>query len=122
MKARPESRRPGNATGCGIRPRKRLDGGQMPREDSYSKFVNSAEDLSDVELSVYKRVFLSEDGQFVLANILEKCKFMENCENERDMALNNFAKDLIATVYWDREKRGINIYRILDFIKHKFRR
>lgn len=76
-------------------------------------------DMNDVELAVFKRLFLSDDGQYVLGRILEKCKFMEPCENERDMALNNFAKELLATIYWDRDKGGLNIHRIINFVKKK---
>ena len=90
--------------------------------DEYSKFLNLDSDMADVELAVFKRLFLSEDGQFVLGKILEKCKFMEQCENERDMALNNFAKELMATIYWDKKNRGVNIHRIIEFVRKKLKR
>jgi hypothetical protein len=119
MKARPESRRPGNAMGCGIRPRKRPEGELV--SDSYDNFLDLNDDMDDLELSAFKRVFLSSDGQIVLARILEKCKFMEPCKNEQDMALNNFAKDLMATIYWDQKKKGLNIHTIIEFLKEKSR-
>lgn len=90
--------------------------------DNYlDAFAGLTNDMSEDELAVFKRVFLSEDGQFVLQRIMEKCKFMEPCENERDMALNNFAKDLIATVYWDRNTQRTQMYRIIEFIKRRSR-
>ncbi len=90
--------------------------------DSYEQFLDLKDDLSEVELQTFKRLFLTNDGQFVLGRILEKCKFMEQCENERDMALNNFAKELLATIYWDDRKKGINIHYIIDFVRKKFLR
>lgn len=90
--------------------------------DSYAKFIDVGGDMTDVELAVIKRVFLSDDGQFVLGKILTKCKFMEQCENERDMALNNFAKELLATIYWDRDKGGVNIHRIIAFVRTKLKK
>jgi len=90
--------------------------------DSYDKFIGVDNDMTDVEVCAFKRLFLSADGQFVLGKILEKCKFMEACENERDMALNNFAKDLMATIYWDRQKRSLNIYRVIEFLKNKLKK
>ena len=87
--------------------------------DEYSKFIDLESDMSKAELAVFKRVFLSDDGQYVLGRILEYCRFMEPCDNERDMALNNFAKELIATVYWDRDRKGVNIHRIMAFVRKK---
>ena len=89
--------------------------------DGYDKFIDLGNDMSEVEISAFKRVFLDEDGQFVLGRILEKCKFMEPCDNERDMALNNFAKELMATIYWDRDKKNVNIHRIIAYIKSKLK-
>jgi len=90
--------------------------------DYLDNFVSPGDGMKDAELAVFKRVFLSDDGQYVLGKILERCKFMEPCDNERDMALNNFAKDLMSTIYWDRNKNGLNIHRIIAFIRNKFRR
>ena len=91
-------------------------------KDSYDKFIGLVNDMSEVELTVFKRLFLTDDGQFVLGKILEKCKFMEPCDNERDMARNNFAKDLMATIYWDRDKKGVNIHQIIDYVRKKLKR
>jgi len=88
----------------------------------YEKFLGLDNDMSEVELAVFKRVFLSPDGQYVLGKILEKCKFMEACDNERDMALNNFAKDLMATIYWEAGKKGVNIHSIIAFIENKLKK
>uniref|UniRef100_A0A6M3KCX3 Uncharacterized protein n=1 Tax=viral metagenome TaxID=1070528 RepID=A0A6M3KCX3_9ZZZZ len=90
--------------------------------DNYDKFLGIGDGMSDVELGIFKRVFLGDDGQYVLGRILEKCKFMEPCDNERDMALNNFAKELLATIYWDRDKKGVNIHRIMSFVRETLRR
>lgn len=90
--------------------------------DFYDKFAGLTDDMSSNELNVFKRLFMTDDGQFVLGKILEQCKFMEQCDNERDMALNNFAKDLMATIYWDGDKKCLNIHRIIMFIRDKFRR
>ena len=90
--------------------------------DSYDRFAGVVSDGSEVEIAAFKRVFLSDDGQFVLQRILEKCKFMEPCENERDMALNNFAKDLIGIVYWDDRRKAVKMYEVLNFIRNKLKR
>ena len=71
---------------------------------------------------IIQRLFSSPDGQYVLGLILEWCKFMEQCDNERDMALNNFAKELIARVYWDNNKQSINIHWIISFIRKKLKK
>ena len=91
-------------------------------KDFYDKFLGFEGDISEFELAVFKRLFKSDDGQYVLGRILEKCKFMEPCDNERDMALNNFAKELLATIYWDRDKKGVNIHRIIEYFKNKLKR
>jgi len=70
----------------------------------------------------FKAVFLTEQGQWVFARILEKLKFLEPCENERDMALNNFAKDLVATVFWNKKKQQADTRKIFGFIKKMLRR
>ena len=90
--------------------------------DNYDKFIDVGGDMSEIELGIFKRVFLNDDGQYVLGKILEKCKFMEQCDNERDMALNNFAKELLATIYWDRDRSGVNIHRIIAYVRTKLRR
>lgn len=91
--------------------------------DSYlDAFAGRSADMTEDEIAVFKRVFLTDDGQFVLQRILEKCKFMESCENERDMAVNNFAKELIATVYWNPKMQKVQMYSIIEFIKTKLRK
>lgn len=42
---------------------------------------------------------MSAPGERVLGWILDTCKLMEPCETERDMALNNFAKELLKLIY-----------------------
>ncbi len=90
--------------------------------DSYDKFAGIGDDMNDFELAAFKRLFSSDDGQFVLGRILEKCKFMEPCKNQQDMALNNFAKDLLATIYWDANKNSLNIHRIIEFVRTKLKK
>lgn len=90
--------------------------------DIYDQFAGLNNDLGEVELAIFKRVFLSDDGQYVLGRILETCKFMEPCKNEQDMALNNFAKELMATIYWDRNTKCLNIHRVIAFIKKRWRK
>ena len=91
-------------------------------QDSYDQFIGLTTDMTGTDLAVFKRVFLSDDGQFVLGRILETCKFMEPCDNERDMALNNFAKELMETIYWDNDKKGVNIHQIIDYVRNKLKR
>lgn len=92
--------------------------------DSYDKFAPSNEEYAkwEVDTTVFKRLFNTEDGQYVLGKILEYCKFMDQCDNERDMALNNFAKVLIGRIFWDRDKKDINIHRIIRFVRKKLKR
>lgn len=91
--------------------------------DSYlDAFAGLSADMTQDELMVFKRVFLSDDGQFVLQRILEKCKFMEPCENERDMERRNVATELLATIYWDPKTQRIQMYRIIEYIKSKLTR
>jgi len=73
-------------------------------------------------LIIMKRVFLSNDGQFALARILETCKFIEQCDNEADMALNNFAKDLLTTIYTDANTGSVNSSKIMSVVKKLIRR
>ncbi len=92
-------------------------------QDNYlDAFAGLSTDMTWDELAVFKRVFLSEDGQFVLQRILEKCKFMEPCENERDMERRNVATELLATIYWDHNTKRIQMYRIIEYIKKIARR
>jgi hypothetical protein len=49
--------------------------------------------------SAYKAKFSDEIGQLVLQDMLWNLKFLTPCENEKDMALCNYAKSLLATIY-----------------------
>ena len=98
--------------------------------DSYDKFsgpenrmndMSNRPNMSDEDINRFKRVFESGDGQYVFCMILDMCKFMEQCDNERDMALNNFAKILMTTVYWDKERNLLNTHSIIEFIKMKLK-
>jgi hypothetical protein len=50
---------------------------------------------------IAKRTFSGLEGDMMLYWILDKCKFMDECKDENDMALNNFAKDLLKLIYLD---------------------
>jgi len=83
--------------------------------------TDSPEEVEDIRR--FQRLFLdNEDGQYVLVKILEQCKFMEPCDNEREMALNNFAKMLMEIVFMDIPEKSANNHRILEFLKKKFKR
>ena len=78
-----------------------------------------SEDDTAKTVNVFKAFFLTEEGQFILARMLEKLKFLEHSENEQDMALNNFAKDLLATIYWDEKTKKADTGGIMRFVaKH----
>lgn len=73
--------------------------------------------------SAFRTVFKTEEGKLVLQTMLNKLKFLEQCKNEQDMALNNFAKDLVISVFWDTGIQDINTNRLFDFIsKYMLRR
>jgi hypothetical protein len=94
----------------------------MP-DDFYDNFVQSFNQTVDDEVAkAYRRVFTTPDGQYLLGIILERCKFMLPCENEADMALNNFAKEVLAYVYYEEQHGGTSIHRIIEFVKKTLRR
>ena len=93
--------------------------------DIYDIFAGMNTNSSEVgeDIRRFQRLFLdNEDGQYVLVKILEQCKFMEPCDNEREMALNNFAKMLMEIVFMDIPEKSANNHRILEFLKKKFKR
>lgn len=47
----------------------------------------------------YKTIFATEIGNIVLQDMLWNLKFLSPCENAADMALSNYAKSLLATIY-----------------------
>ena len=66
-----------------------------------------------------KECFLRDAiGQRALEYLLLELKFLEPCETEGDMALNNTAKDILAMVYGER----ISSSGILWFIKRMLKR
>ena len=97
-------------------------------EDIYDKFLPlekrmpNRPEISDEDILIFKRVFESDDGQQVLCMICDMCKFMDQCDNEREMALNNFAKKLITIVHWDIERNSMNLHFIIEFIKNKLKK
>ena len=68
-------------------------------------------------INAYKAFIFDENGKIVLENMLIKLKFLDPCENEQDMALNNFAKDLLKTIYWNERKGKTNGRKILNLVK-----
>ena len=66
---------------------------------------------------VFKRVFLPGDGPRALAYMLEMLGFFERSENVKDMERNNFAKELLAMVYWDAKLGREDTDKMLEFIK-----
>lgn len=87
--------------------------------DSYDTFLGRDEDPLEMDSIIFKRHFLTDDGQYCLAKILHLCKFMESCENERDMERNNLAKELLWLIYYDRDKKMTNIHRIMEYVREK---
>jgi len=73
----------------------------------------------------FRSVFSTEEGKFVLQIMLNELKFLEQCKNEQDMALNNFAKTLVMTVFWNEETGTVDNNRLFNFIRKmiaKYRR
>ena len=87
----------------------------MIAQDILEKYQNDIEAKETARC--FKAVFLTNDGQYVLGVMLTKLKFLEHCETERDMALNNFAKDLLGTIYWNEQAKKADTGKIMDFIK-----
>jgi len=71
----------------------------------------------DAAIRAFKAVFTTDDGKVVLETMLNQLKFLDHCNNEQDMALNNFAKDLITTIYWQDEKKQADGRRIMDLVR-----
>lgn len=55
--------------------------------------------MEDNIKNIAKRVFSGTEGELVLNWILDRCKFIDECHDEKDMVLNNFAKDLMKLIY-----------------------
>jgi hypothetical protein len=72
---------------------------------------------NEVEANKFRSVFLDENGQFVLYRILDRLKFLQPCKNEEDTALNNFAKELVVTIYGDQEKNEINTSGLFRLVR-----
>jgi hypothetical protein len=52
---------------------------------------------------LYRQVLGAGDGRILLEDILFELKFMSECQNEGDMAMNNYAKRLLMLVFADDE-------------------
>ena len=76
----------------------------------------------DAAIRAFKSVFTTEEGKIVLEMMLGRLKFLEHCTNEQDMALNNFAKDLLLTIYWNEETKEANGRKIMDYVKKLIKR
>lgn len=95
-------------------------------KDILDKFIEEDERVAfDKENKlILKRVFSDDYGQYALGIILDRCKFMTPCENEGDMALNNFAKELVIDVFSvedEDEKSKFNFNSAINFIKTMLR-
>jgi len=92
--------------------------------DSYDKFAG-IDDNSDTEPDVFKMLFLSDNGQYVLGILLNSLEFMEKCESNdpieiaKHTALNNKAIELLTLVYADRQQKKVNIHRIIEHVRNK---
>jgi len=97
-------------------------------DDIYTRWLedyedsNKAEDEAKKTAAAFRSIFKTEEGKLVLQALLNKLKFLEQCHNEQDMALNNFAKDLVITVFWDTEIKGFSTNRLFNFIKRMLRK
>jgi len=80
-----------------------------------SFFVGKVKD--DASIRAFKSVFTTDEGKVVLDTMLGRLKFLEHCNNEQDMALNNFAKDLLQTIYWSEELQQADTGRIMDYVR-----
>lgn len=83
-------------------------------------FVDKVKD--DATIRAFRATFATEEGKLVLEIMLNKLKFLEPCYNEQDMALNNFAKDLLLTIYWDEETKQADGRKIMDFVRKFIKR
>ena len=61
--------------------------------------IENVQESEKKVLQAYRSVFSTGLGQLVFEDMLFNLKFLQPCENEQDMALSNYAKSLIATVY-----------------------
>jgi Ca2+-binding EF-hand superfamily protein len=80
-----------------------------------SFFVGKVKD--DATIRAFKTFFADDNGKIVLETMLGRLKFLEHCNNEQDMALNNFAKDLLLTIYWNEETQSADTGRIMDYVR-----
>jgi len=80
-----------------------------------SFFVGKVKD--DSTIRAFRSVFSTDEGKVVLDTMLNRLKFLEHCTDVQDMALNNFAKDLLLTIYWNEETQQADGRKIMDFVK-----
>lgn len=85
------------------------------------KILDLLPDTQEAKRNLFKQVFFTEAGQRALQYLLLDLKFIEPCQNEGDMALNNYAKELVALVYGDKEEYGLKRLISLMFKKSKER-
>lgn len=80
--------------------------------DMFDK-TRKAIEAEDRIRQAYRSVFAGEQGRLVLEDMLYNLKFVTECRTEQDMALSNYAKSLLATIY------GVDIDtpRLFGFIK-----
>jgi len=67
--------------------------------------LNGLDPIEDVEATeqerhkMYLSLFTSEYGKVILEDMLHDLYFMRECETPEQQALNNFAKQLLNTIY-----------------------
>jgi hypothetical protein len=69
---------------------------------------------------LYQRL-AARDMRDLLDDLLYRLKFTQPCENEGDMALNNFAKELVNQVYAD-DEGVVDSGRFFDIVRRLVRR
>jgi hypothetical protein len=67
-------------------------------DDIFQKWLADPQQRSTT-VSRFRLLFLTPEGQIVLTEILDMLKFMQPAETPADVALNNFAKDLLSVIY-----------------------
>jgi hypothetical protein len=91
--------------------------------DIFAEF-NKVDAASETEAAVrraYKGMFSGAEGSLVFEDMLWNLKFLSPCETEGDMALNNYAKSLVALVYGD-AGGVVESGKLKNLIKRVFRR
>ncbi len=90
----------------------------MTEQDILNIF-NEDQNPEDEKKRAFKAFFLTPEGEKALEYLLLDLKFIGPCENEGDMALCNYAKDLVCMIYGDKIKRRGLIYLVKKLFARK---